>query len=483
MKPDRGKAKDKAKLERKKAQGQAARAARKEARAVEADPLKGEEAQGLIDAIRHQRGERRRRSFLALAELDRSAAVELVDSLLQDAAGANREELARLLLWRADPARIDALVAGRVNGLVLGGFATDDVVEDAAARLRPQLPRLPVADVVARLRRLGIAPLVFAPSPPARAIVGLLGEALPRVEEAGLRAAVDDITRALLVLAPDVLWARRHGALLDDDTGPLAIAGLATGALVGDARAPEAITRLVAWLGTLAVPERTRRLREARLPESAERLRDAEAIPLLRLCVLDVGANDASRATAARALWRRGRLDAVPTLQLFPLLSVDVTVELAVALGLDETWDELATPFATSTALRDALVGTSLIRDPRVWPAARALVHDDPLLCAAVAARSEAEEAVPELLQALDGADDAAALLIVLGVMSTSSLPSLRAREPRAALLTLLQSGASGVDVVVSLQVLRRYLARAGTLAVEVDAAIDRIVRRFALAR
>ncbi len=332
-----------------------------------------------------------------------------------------------------------------------------------------------------------MAPLAWTPSPPARAIVGLLGDALPRVEEAGLRAAVDDITRALLVLAPDVLWARRHGALLDDDTGPLAIAGLATGALVGDVRAPAAVTRLVAWLSALTPGARARRLREARLPESAERLADAEAIPLLRLCVLDGAADgglvDAARATAARALWRRARLDAAPTLLLHPLLAVDVTVELAVALGLDEVWDDIVGPFATSAPLRDALLTTSLARDPRLWPAARALVHDDPLLCAAVAARSESADAVPELLQALDGASDNDAVRLVLGVMTTSSLAMQRTREPRATLTTLLRAGGDGVDVVVTLQVLRRFLPRAGDLTVEVDAAIDRIVRRFALAR
>jgi hypothetical protein len=46
-----------------------------------------------------------------------------------------------------------------------------------------------------------------------------------------------------------------------------------------------------------------------------------------------------------------------------------------------------------------------------------------------------------------------------------------------------LRAGGDGVDVVVTLQVLRRFLPRAGDLTVEVDAAIDRIVRRFALAR
>jgi hypothetical protein len=483
MKPDQGKAKDRAKLERKKAQGQAARAARKAARLVAQNPLAGAEAQALMEAVCHQRGEQRRRSFLALAELDRGAAVERVAALLQDADGRNREELARLLLWRGDAQHIDAIVAGLVDDLVLGGFATDDVVEGACERLRPQLPRLAVTDLVARLRRLGVAPLVYAPAPPARGVVGLLRDALPLLEAAGARAAIDDVDAALLTLAPDVLWARRHRALLDDDSGQLAIAGLATGALVGDARARAAIDRLAAWLERRPTAERTRRLREARLPDSAARLDDDDAAPLLRLCVLDAGLDDALRATAASALWRRRRLDAVPTLLLQPLLAVDVTAELAVAVGLDEAWEELRAPFRSSVALRDALVATSLVRDPRIWPETRTLVHEDPLVCGAIAARSEAAEAVPELLQAIDGAVDDDALWLVMGVLWTQSLTSARARGPRAALGPLLLAGAEGVDVIVTLQVLRRFLPRAGVLAAEVDGAIDRIVRRFALAR
>jgi hypothetical protein len=496
---DGGKAKDKQRLADKKAKKAVARAERQEAKAVVEDPSRSPEASALEHDLKTLRGDNRRRAWKALLALDRRHAISVVEAMAKDAAGKNLSELGCLLVTDGEDRHVDAAVAGRYGEVAVAGVAPA-VCDAAVIRLRQHLLQLPSAPLSAselgrRLACLGAAPFVAGAARPA--VVAALLCAILDDKRSFAADVFEHVINGLLDTDPAALWVRRHAVstALGERDPRFTMAGLSQGALGAGALAAgaRAIDDLVDWLMALEPAARSRRLAGAGLPASARFLDPRQQALLWRAVFLDELATPARRQTAARNLWdlagHDAASDAVHTILLHPLVNTEVTAEVCGQLQFEECWPELSPHALNSAALRDSLLATSHSRHPDVMPMLRALLAMavDAVSVGAWFARNEHPDATDELLGAIDAAATAGADDVVRGLVggAISPGPSTTWRDlvNEGALRSLLSRTDGGVDISVGVLVLRRFQPVAGSLRDDVDRAVERIVRRFTLAR
>lgn len=497
---DGGKAKDKQRLADKKAKKAVARAERQEARAVVDDPSRSPEASALEHDLKTLRGDNRRRAWKALLALDRRHAISVVEGLAKDAGGKNLLELGSLLLTEGEDRHVDAAVVGRYGDLAVASVAPG-VCDAAIMRLRQHLLQGPSAPLSApelgrRLACLGAAPFVAGAARPA-VVAGLLCAILDDTRSLA-PDVFEHVINALLETDPAALWVRRHAmaTALGERDPRFTMAGLSVGALGAntDAAVVRAVDDLVDWLMSLEPAARSRRLASAGLPASARFLDPRQQALLWRAVFLDELATPDRRRTAARTLWdlagHDAASDAVHTILLHPLVNTEVTAGVFGQLQFEECWPELSSQALHSAELRDSLLGTSHSRHPDVMPMLRALLAMEPVDAVGVGAwlaRNQHPDATDELLAAIDtavasGADDAVRGLVG-GALSAGPSTTWRGLVNEGPLRSLLARTDGGVDISVGVLVLRRFQPVAGPLADDVDRAVERLVRRFALAR
>lgn len=494
---DGGKAKDKQRLADKKAKKAVARAERQQARVVADDPSRSAEATALEHDLKTLRGDNRRRAWKALLGLDRRHAISVVETLATDAGGKNLLELGTLLVTDGEDRHVDAAVAGSYGDLAVAR-AAPGVCDAAIMRLLLQGPPTPLsaAELGRRLACLGAAPFVAGAARPA-AVAGLLCAILD--DKRSLAPDVfEHVITGLLETDPAALWVRRHAVAtaLGERDPRFTMAGLSQGALGAGALAAgaRAIDDLVDWLMTLEPMARSRRLAAAGLPASARFLDQRQQALLWRAVFLDELATPDRRRAAARTLWELvghdASSDAVHTILLHPLVNPEVTAAVCALLEFEEFWPELAHKALHSAELRDSLLGTTHSRHPGVMPMLRALLAMEPVDAVGVGAwlaRNEHGDASDELLAAIDaavasGADDVVRGLVG-GALSAGPSTTWRSLVNEGPLRSLLARTDGGVDISVGVLVLRRFQPVAGPVRDDVDRAVERIVRRFALAR
>jgi hypothetical protein len=496
---DGGKAKDKQRLADKKAKKAVARAERHEARAVVDDPSRSPEASALEHDLKTLRGDNRRRAWKALLALDRRHAISVVEGLAKDAGGKNLLELGTLLVSEGEDRHVDAAVAGRYGDLAVASVAPG-VCDAAIVRLRQHLLQGPSAPLSAaelgrRLACLGAAPFIAGAARPA-VVAGLLCAILD--DKRPLAPDVFEyVITGLLESDPAALWVRRHAVAtaLGERDPRFTMAGLSVGALGTDTTVAvaRAVDDLVDWLMSLEPSARSRRLAGAGLPASARFLDPRQQALLWRAVFLDELATPDRRRVAARTLWdlagHDAASDAVHTILLHPLVNTEVTAGVFGELQFEECWPELSSQALHSAELRDSLLATSHSRHPDVMPMLRALLAKsvDAVGVGAWLARNEHPDATDELLAAIDAAAASAADDVVRGLVggALSAQPSTtwRSLVNDGPLRSLLARTDGGIDISVGVLVLRRFQPVAGPLRDDVDRAVERIVRRFALAR
>ncbi|MDP2341208.1 MAG: hypothetical protein Q8O67_09630 [Deltaproteobacteria bacterium] len=465
MKPDAGKARDKARLAEKKAKKASAKAARKEAQA----PASSSEVLELENHIKTRHGANRRSAFTALTAVDAQRAFVVVETLMRSATGKTLQELGGLLVGLGDPNVVDAAVSGRFGELEVWQIAPN-VVDEAVQRLREVLPSLSVEQTLVRARALGVLPLRDA-ARGGRALgpvlIALLDdERLVDVDGGlpggALRAALCD---ALVEVDPAGLWVRREGIARHHAM----LAGLASRYLADDGGG---VAALIVWLEALAPAARSLWLRRAGLPRSAMGLPVEQRVPLLRAVFLDESTSAVDARVVAWDLFLARTPAAHEVILARPDVAVAVTVDVVAAMEFSEAWSVVGALFPLRQDLRDAFVKTRHARHPELLDAVVSLLPVDPLGAMSFLILNDDERAAEEIRSAfrLCTVDNAAALFIGM-----TAGPMQRASSFPFSQYLALTDGGPRPELMI--EGLRAFLPRAGHLSPDVDRAIDRLER------
>src|ERR1043165_1082930 len=107
-------------------------------------------------ALKSRRGAKRRAAFDGLRAHDEERAVKAVLALVKEATGKNRVELGALLVSTGAPRFVDDAVRGKYGDVLVYEHATIQTLTDQIERVPATLHTLQPAEVVRRVRALGL---------------------------------------------------------------------------------------------------------------------------------------------------------------------------------------------------------------------------------------------------------------------------------------------------------------------------------------